>query len=225
MAICLSVFVIVFYFLIRKEIRMLLADYRPIALASSLSKVLERLIGMKYETFFCSNSLQFGFKPGYSTSLCTATVKNVVSRYMHNGTAVLGCFLDASKAFDMVDQGILFHILLERGLPLPVLRFILSWYRTQQMQVRWGDSLSEAFLVSNGVRQGSVLSPLLFAVYTDGLLAKLNDCGVGCHWGSLFAGAFCYDIVLLAPCASALRTMLSTSQSLMAYTLMSAKLN
>ena len=44
---------------------------------------------MKYETFFCSNSLQFGFKPGYSTSLCTATVKNVVSRYMHNGTAVL----------------------------------------------------------------------------------------------------------------------------------------
>ena len=72
-------------------------NYRPIALASSLSKVLERLIGMKYETFFCSNSLQFGFKPAYSTSLCTATVKNVVSLYMHNGTAVLGCFLDASK--------------------------------------------------------------------------------------------------------------------------------
>ena len=71
--------------------------------------------------------------------------------------------------------------------------------------MRWGD---EAFLVSNGVRQGSVLSPSLFAVYMDGLLAKLNDCGVGCHWGSLFA---CYadDIVLLAPCASALRTMLS----------------
>ena len=102
---------------------------------------------MKYETFFCSNSLQFGFKPGYSTSLCTSTVKNVVSRYMHNGTAVLGCFLDASKAFDMVDQGILFRVLIERGLPLPVLRFMLSWYRTRQMQVSWGDSLSEAFLV------------------------------------------------------------------------------
>ena len=62
--------------------------------------------------------------------------------------------------------------------------------------------------MSTGVRQGSVLSPLLFAVYMDGLLAKLIDYGVGCHWGSLFAGAFC-DIVLLAPCASALRTMLS----------------
>ena len=58
-------------------------NYRPIALASSLSKVLERLILIKYESFFYSNSLQFGFKPGFSTTLCTGTVKNVVSRYIH----------------------------------------------------------------------------------------------------------------------------------------------
>ena len=134
----------------------------------------------------------------------TAAVKNVVSWYMHNGSYVLGCFLDASKAFDLVDHGVLFQTLLDRGLPTPVL---LSWYCTQQMQVRWGDCLSEAFHVSNGVRQGSILSPLLFSVYIDGLLSELSDCGVGCFWGSLFAGAFCY--VLLAPYASALRTMLS----------------
>ena len=79
------------------------------------------------------------------------------------------------------------------------------------MRVRWGDSLSESFNVSNGVRQGSVLSPLLFAVYLDELLVELSVSGVGCYWGSLFAGAFAYadDIVLLAPCASALRIMLS----------------
>ena len=64
---------------------------------------------MKYESFFYSNSLQFGFKPGFSTILCTATVRNVVSRYMHNGSYILGCFLDASKAFDLVD-----HTLLDR---------------------------------------------------------------------------------------------------------------
>ena len=45
----------------------------------------------------------------------------------------------------------------------------------------------------------------------DGLLAELSSSGVGCYWGSSFAGAFCYadDIVLLASCASALRTMLN----------------
>ena len=40
----------------------------PIALASSVSKVLERVILSKYEMYFCSNPLQFGFKPGYSTT-------------------------------------------------------------------------------------------------------------------------------------------------------------
>ena len=61
------------------------------------------------------------------------------------------------------------------------------------------------FKVSNGVRQGGVLSPVLFSVYLDGLLQKLAASGVGCHWGNLFAGSVCYadDIVLLA---SALRT-------------------
>ena len=147
-------------------------NYRPIALASSLSKVLERFIISKYETFFHSNALQFGFKRGHSTSLCTATVKNVVSHYMHNGSAVLGCFLDASKAFDLVDHGILFQKPLDHGLLLPVINFLLSWYCSQQMRVRWGDSLSGSFNVSYGVRQGRVLSPLLFAVYLDELLAE-----------------------------------------------------
>ena len=118
---------------------------------------------------------------------------------------ILGCFLDASKAFDLVNHDILFHKLSVRGLPLPVIRFLSSWYCSQQMKVRWDHSLSESFHVSNGVRQGGVLSPVLFAV------EELADSGCGCYWHNLFAGAFCYadDIVLLAPCASALRVMLN----------------
>ena len=50
---------------------------------------------------------------------------------------------------------------------------------------------------------------ILFYVYLDGLLEELSDSGAECYWGSMFSGAFCYadDIVLLAPCASALRSM------------------
>ena len=65
--------------------------------------------------------------------------------------------------------------------------------------------------MSNGVvtQTGECSFSFLFAVYLDGLLVELSKSGVACHWGSSFAGAFSYvdDVVLLVPCASALRTM------------------
>ena len=133
-------------------------------------------------------------------------VKNVVSRYIHNGSPVLGCFLDASKAFDLIDHCILFDTLMKRGLPSPVVRFLAS---LQKMKVRWDKSLTEPFSLSSGVCQGSVISPHLFPVI-DSLLLDLCDSGVGCYWGCSFVGAFSYadDMVLLAPCASAMRMML-----------------
>ena len=52
-------------------------------------------------------------------------------------------------------------------------------------------------------------------MYLDGLLVELSKSGVGYHWGISFTGAFSYadDVVLLAPCASALRTMLNICSS------------
>ena len=49
-----------------------------------------------------SSQLQFGFKPGLSTTMCTGVLKAVVSRYLHGGSNVYGCLIDASKAFDTV---------------------------------------------------------------------------------------------------------------------------
>ncbi len=59
-----------------------------------------------------------------------------------------------------------------------------------------------------------MLSPVLFAVYLDGLLQKLSRISVGCYWEAHFVGAVCYadDIALLAACPSALRIMLTTCE-------------
>jgi hypothetical protein len=64
--------------------------------------------------------------------------------------------------------------------------------------------------VLNGVRQGAILSPILFSVYFDVLLRSLGSRDVGCHVGSLFVGALAYadDLVLIAPSANAMRLML-----------------
>ena len=88
------------------------SNYRPIALFVQISKIVERLILFRYESVFAT-TLQFGFKPDCSTSLCTTAIKNIIARYLHNGSTVLGCFLDASKAFDLVDHDILFEALMK----------------------------------------------------------------------------------------------------------------
>jgi len=73
--------------------------------------------------------------------------------------------------------------------------------------------MSTCFAVVNGVKQGGVLSPVLFCVYFDGLLYKLMKAGhYGCYrpMGYTFVGVLAYadDVVLLAPSANAMRKML-----------------
>jgi len=78
--------------------------------------------------------------------------------------------------------------------------------------VAWCNVLSEYFLATNGVKQGGVLSHVLFCIYIDNLLLELLKSGFGCYIGNTFVGALAYadDIVLVASSASAMRRLLST---------------
>ena len=65
----------------------------------------------------------------------------------------------------------------------------------------------------NGVRQGAVLSPLLFTLYIVMLFIRLQDLGLGCHIGLIFAGFFGYadDVALVAPTLYAIDKMITVS--------------
>ena len=68
----------------------------------------------------------------------------------------------------------------------------------------WESYTSRYFDVANGVKQGGVISPILFIIYIDELLLLLEKSGIGCHIGTMFVGAIGYadDLTLICPIVS-----------------------
>ena len=66
------------------------------------------------------------------------------------------------------------------------------------------------FPICNGDKQGGVLSPVLFSIYLDQLIAQLRHLRMGCYMNGLFTGVFIYadDITLLAPSSASMVLML-----------------
>lgn len=189
-------------------------NYRPIALASILSKVIENIILVRIQLQLETNPNQFGFKRNHSTDQCIYALKEVVNLYMSLKSCVYTCFLDASKAFDRVNHTILFEKLAKRGVPSYILRLLIFWYQHQNMCVKWGSLTSDLFSVSNGVRQGSILSPHFFNVYVDDLSSKLNKLNVGCVIGNFITNHLLYadDIVLISPSSAGLKKLLAVCE-------------
>ena len=161
-----------------------------------------------------SDTLQFGYKLGTSTTQCSWLVTEVVNHFLQRGTNPIITLLDCSKAFDTCKFDILFTKLINRKLPPIVIRALIVVYEDQYAWVKWGGTRSSIFPIINGTRQGSILSPALFAVYVDELLQELRSLGVGCHIAGVFYGAFgfCDDILLLSPTRDAMEVMLATCE-------------
>ena len=186
-------------------------SYRAIAGSSLLLKLFDQVVLLLWGHLLSSDSLQFGYKAGYSTSQCSWFVMEVASHFIRKGSPCIVTLLDCTKAFDKCRFDLIFSKLLSRNLPAVVVRVLVFVYQQQRAWVKWGQSRSRSFGIVNGTRQGSVLSPALFSIYMDDLIVKLRRAGVGCHLGSVFCGAVGYadDILLLAPSRSAMETMLS----------------
>ena len=79
-------------------------NYRPIALATIISKLLESILLMKCEEYLCTSANPFGFKKAHGTELCIYNLREYIELYRKRSTTVFVTFLDASKAFDRLDH-------------------------------------------------------------------------------------------------------------------------
>ena len=146
-------------------------NYRAIALSSVLGKLLDNIMLNKFSNILCSSDLQFGFKQNHSTVSCSFVVNEVIQYYKNQNTPVNVCLLDASKAFDRVPK-LLFKILHEKHLCPLYIKYMALLYTHQLAHVKYNNSRSACFQLHNGVKQGGVLSPVLFTIYMDKLLEK-----------------------------------------------------
>lgn len=190
-----------------------ISNYRPIALSTMFSKILEVIVLNRSSEYLGTGDNQFAYKNNHGTDMPITLLKNVTLEYTRRNTPVYACFMDMSKAFDKVCHALLFEMLLKRGVPQYIVHILQIWYGSQKMSVRWAEHLSSDFTVSCGVKQGGIISPYLFNVYMDGLSQELNKIKVGCVVHDKIVNHMIYadDIVLLSPSLAGLQKLVNAS--------------
>ncbi|XP_049696641.2 retrovirus-related Pol polyprotein from type-1 retrotransposable element R2 [Helicoverpa armigera] len=186
-------------------------NYRPISLATVIAKVLDGLFDRQLDKHLTLHDAQFGFKPHLSTETAILCLKQTVRYYTSRQTPVYACFLDLSKAFDLVSYDCLWGKLSQvTNLPGDVVNMLKYWYNNQYNYVKWAGVLSDAYRLDCGVRQGGLSSPKLFNLYVNQLICELSNTNIGCSIDGHCVNNISYadDMVLLSPSISALRRLL-----------------
>lgn len=163
-------------------------NYRPISITSTFSKVFEKLFLNRLHPFLVNNHLlykkQFGFQKDISTIDAMFSFISNVSKALDDHKHVFGFFFDLSKAFDMVNHGLLLKKLEHFGIRGNALSWISSFLegRTQTVQIPYLDAnrcissqKSHEIAVTCGVPQGSVLGPILFLLFVNDIHSSVSN--------------------------------------------------
>ena len=190
-------------------------NYRTIAISSLILKLLDWIILILFGSKLGIDDLQFAYQPGVSANMCTWTVIETASYFLRNGGNVYCCLMDMTKAFDLVKHSTLFRKFLRAGLSVIFIRLLIFIYTNQFANIRWNNQLSSTFSMTNGVRQGAILSGFAYCFYMNDLFSILRKNKSGCWIRGTFFGIIGYsdDSLLLAPSLDALQEMLHICES------------
>ena len=150
-------------------------SYRGVKLLEHAAKIVERVLERRIRTLVSVNKMQFGFMPGKETMNAIFIVRRMQEEYQKKEKKLYMCLVDMEKAFDRVPRKVIEWAIKKKSLSEIMVRTVMRLYDGAKARVLVGSTYSEIFEVKVGVHQGSVLSPVLYAVVvtTQLLLSQL----------------------------------------------------
>ena len=148
-----------------------ISNYRPISNLSSITKIFERLvlgrIGVIEQREKCSltGRSQHGFKKNCSTETACLQIQSMIASQCDIGNYVTVTSLDLTAAFDVVDTELLIKRLKIMGMPVQLIQVIQNWLSERYFYCDINGKSSSIRKLTRGTVQGSILGPLLFALF------------------------------------------------------------
>ncbi|KAG1715012.1 Multidrug resistance-associated protein 4 [Nymphon striatum] len=188
-------------------------DHRTISLIVHASKIMLKMLTRRVE--YRANSFigkdQFGFRKERGTREAIGVMRTISKRYLEHGKDVYVCFIDYEKAFDRVNWTYLLKLLKQLEVDWRDRKLITALYMNQSAVMRVGGNTSDKCTLGRGVRQGCLMSPVLFNIYGEAMIQDaLHEMDVGVSIGgrSVKAVRFADDTALVASSVSDLQMMM-----------------
>ena len=195
-------------------------NYRGVSLLSITSKIFSGILNQRLYNWAEENGKisreQAGFRKSYSTVDHIFTIYSMASNYLfgrRRGKFYV-CFVDFKKAFDTVKRERLWEVLNRQGVSDKMLNAIKAMYNRVKAVVRYGSDISGEINCPMGVRQGCLLSPLLFSLLITELAQGIAEGGRHGYQFSpgvaeIFALLFADDIALIATTPQGLQNQIN----------------